>query len=351
MTLRNFALIVVLAGSAVFQSSNAGTVPFPTDGDLFMGFRSTTASNEYLWDIGQYTQFYGKPVGFHLSLLNIQADLTSVFGSSWASDINVQWGSAGTLDAASSVFASKAEPSIGMFAQPWPRQSTSSQNITGSNIDSMVFGDFAGQMASPNNPNAVIHSATNAESWVSWNNGSNSPGGSFGTWVPTVEAPQAAGGGSGIVNTRLDLFRIDPDNTGTNPPSTYMGTLSMDSAGNVNFDVNPPLPVVSMTVTDGSASKGPPVDTGTINIARTGAKTSSLLVLYTVGGTAKNGKDYVKLTGKATIKARQASVNVVITPITDNRHSPDKTVILTLTASTAYTIGSPNTGTVVIHDP
>jgi hypothetical protein len=52
MTLRNFALIA-LVDLAV--SSNAETVPFPADGDLFMGFRSTTASNEYLWDIGQYT--------------------------------------------------------------------------------------------------------------------------------------------------------------------------------------------------------------------------------------------------------------------------------------------------------
>ncbi len=40
-------------------------VPFPTDGDVFMGFRSSTATNEYLWDIGQYTQFDGKPVGYH----------------------------------------------------------------------------------------------------------------------------------------------------------------------------------------------------------------------------------------------------------------------------------------------
>ncbi len=175
--------------------------------------------------------------------------------------------------------------------------------------------------------------------WQLWNMGTDRRG-AAGSWWGQWDRKHPA-----------RSFPIDPDNTGTNPPSTYMGTLSIDSAGNVNFDVNPPLPVVSMTVTDGSASKGPPVDTGTINIARTGAKTSALLVLYSIGGTAKNGRDYVKLTGKATIKARQASVNVVITPITDNRHSPDKTVILTLTASTAYTIGSPNTGTVVIHDP
>ncbi len=141
------------------------------------------------------------------SLFNIQADLITVFGANWATDINVQWGSAGTLDAASTVFASEAEPSVGDFALPWPRQSTSSQNITGSNIDTMAFGDFAGQDATPNNPSAVIHSATSSDSWASFNNGPNSPGGSFGTWVPTIEAPQTPGSGSGIVNTRLDFFR------------------------------------------------------------------------------------------------------------------------------------------------
>src|SRR5213076_1239454 len=116
---------------------------------------STAATNEYLWDIGQYTQFDGQPVGTHLTVGNIQADLTAVFGASWSTDINVQWGSAGTLDSASKVFASKAEPSVGVFASPWTRQSTSSQSNTGSAIDTMAFGDYAGQNATANNPTAV----------------------------------------------------------------------------------------------------------------------------------------------------------------------------------------------------
>ena len=160
-------------------------------------------------------------MGYHVTLANIQADLTTVFGSSWATDINVQWGSAGTLDASSILFASKAEPSVGVFAQPWTLQSTSSQNVTGSYIDTMAFGDFAGQNATANNPNAVIHSTTGL-SWASFNNGANSPGGSFWTWVPTSSTANSVE--ALIATTKLDLFHIDPDNTGTNPPSTYMGT-------------------------------------------------------------------------------------------------------------------------------
>ena len=100
----------------------------------------------------------------------------------------------------------------------------------------MTFGDFAGQEATPNNPDAVIHSTTGL-SWTSYQNGPNSPGGSFQTWVPTIEAPITVPSGTGIVGTRLDLFRIDPDNTGTNPPGAYIGTVTIDTLGNVMFAV------------------------------------------------------------------------------------------------------------------
>ncbi len=252
-----FTFALALAGSLPLQSATAGTVPFPTDGDVFMGFHSSTATNEYLWDLGQYTQFDGKPIGT-ISCCSTSRRTWSLSLVPAGRRTSTSSGAAlGTLDASSIVFASKAEPSVGVFAQPWNRQSTSSQNITGSNIDSMSFGDFAGQTASPNNPNAVIHSASSSNSWASWNNGSNSPGGSFGTWVPTVEAPQTPGSGTGITASRLDFFHIDPDNGGTNPPSQYIGSFSIDTGGEVTFDVfNPnstptptPTPTVSPTPT------------------------------------------------------------------------------------------------------
>ena|GEM_PF-1717365 len=327
------------------QSSPDATVPFPQDGDLFIGFHGT-AANEYLVDLGSYTQFDNKAVGFHLAIGNYAADLTAVFGSGWATDPNVQWGVAGTLDATSTVFATKAESTVGTFAIPWTRQSTSSQNVTGSTIDTMVFGDYAGQESTPNNPRGVIHPTTGL-SWASYNNGANSPGASFNTWVPTVEAPVFPGG-SGIPTTRLDLFKMLPDNTGTNPPGTYMGSFDIDSAGNVSFDVFAPLPVITVSVPDPNASENP-LDTGTIRFKRNTAGTTDLTVFYAISGTAQNNRDYKRLRGTVVIRASRTFANVVITPIDDTRPEPDETVILTVSPDATYTVGTPNSGTVTIH--
>jgi Calx-beta domain len=109
------------------------------------------------------------------------------------------------------------------------------------------------------------------------------------------------------------------------------------------------LPTVTLTVIDGSASEVPATDTGKVQIARTGATTSALTVFYKVTGTAKNGKDYRKLAGKAIIKTGASSVSVLVRPIDDTIPEPDETVIFTLSPNASYTIGSPSIGTVVIH--
>ena len=109
------------------------------------------------------------------------------------------------------------------------------------------------------------------------------------------------------------------------------------------------LPTVTLKITDGSASEVPATDKGKMQIARTGATTSALTVYYTIGGTARNGKDYKKLRGQAIIKSGKSSANVVIQAIDDTIAEPDETVIFTLSPNANYTIGSPNNGTIVIH--
>jgi Calx-beta domain len=109
------------------------------------------------------------------------------------------------------------------------------------------------------------------------------------------------------------------------------------------------LPIVTLRITDGSASEVPATDTGKMQVARTGATTSALTVYYTIGGTARNGRDYKKLRGQAIIKSGKRSANVVIQAIDDTIAEPDETAIFTLSPNANYTIGSPNSGTVVIH--
>ena len=139
----------------------------------------------------------------------------------------------------------------------------------------------------------------------------------------------------------------------TNNAADYLITTGaavfMNNAG-ASFTVNgASLPVVSITVPDGSASEVPSTDVGKVRISRTGATTADLTVLYSVGGTATNGTDYQRLRGRAVIRAGSGLVNIQVRAIDDTIPEPDETVILTLSPNAAYTIGSPNTGTVTIH--
>lgn len=139
----------------------------------------------------------------------------------------------------------------------------------------------------------------------------------------------------------------------TNNAADYLVTAGaavfMNNAG-ASFTVNgASLPVVSMTTLDGSASEVPSSDAGRIRINRTGATTADLTVLYSVGGTATNGTDYQRLRGRAVIRAGSGSANIQVRAIDDATVEPDETVILTLSPNAAYTIGSPNSGTVTIH--
>ena len=109
------------------------------------------------------------------------------------------------------------------------------------------------------------------------------------------------------------------------------------------------LPTVTLKTIDGSASEVPSTDKGKLQIARTGATTSALTVYYTIGGTAKNGKDYKRLRGQAILQSGKASVVVVVQAIDDTIPELDETVIFALSANPSYTVGSPSTGTVVIH--
>ncbi|MBA3963929.1 MAG: autotransporter-associated beta strand repeat-containing protein [Chthoniobacterales bacterium] len=108
-------------------------------------------------------------------------------------------------------------------------------------------------------------------------------------------------------------------------------------------------PTVTLRVTDRDASETPPHSTASVRITRTGETANPLTVSYTVGGTATNGQDYRSLRGQSTIKSGQSAANILIQPIDDAIPESDETVILTLSPAANYTIGSPNSGTVIIH--
>jgi len=160
-----------------------------------------------------------------------------------------------------------------------------------------------------------------------WGNGSNNPDGGNEWAVPAAGA-----------TVNLNFFTTDSGGGGTQNPNEVYAQFTVGGA-----------PTVTLRATDTSASEVPSTDTGKIQITRTGSTTSSLAVLYTVSGTATNGRDFRRLKGQAIIKSGARATNVAIQPIDDAIPESDETVTLTLLPSSSYTIGSPNTGTITIH--
>ena len=74
------------------------------------------------------------------------------------------------------------------------------------------------------------------------------------------------------------------------------------------------------------------------------------ILTYTVGGTATPDIDYTALPGNVTIPAGASSVNVVVSALENQTAQLDKTVILTLSSSPSYYVGSPNQADVAIFD-
>src|SRR5204862_4144213 len=70
----------------------------------------------------------------------------------------------------------------------------------------------------------------------------------------------------------------------------------------------------------------------------------------TVSGSATADVDYAALSGTVIIAVGTTSTNVVVEPLVDDLLECDETVILTLAADAAYSIGTPASATVTIAD-
>ena len=110
----------------------------------------------------------------------------------------------------------------------------------------------------------------------------------------------------------------------------------------------PGLPTVTVVATDANAAEAATPDTGTFTVSRTGSTAAALTVNYTVGGTATNGTDYTTIPTSVVIPAGSASATITVTPIDDAVSEGDETVVVTLSSSASYNVGSPSAATVTI---
>jgi len=107
------------------------------------------------------------------------------------------------------------------------------------------------------------------------------------------------------------------------------------------------LPTVSIVATDNIATEAGPT-TGTFTVSRTGSTAAALTVYYGVTGTSTGGVDRNALSGNLSIPAGSSSRTIIITPINDALVEGDETVVVTLSANVAYTVGTPSNATITI---
>lgn len=131
-------------------------------------------------------------------------------------------------------------------------------------------------------------------------------------------------------------------------PNATVYTIGAQSSATVTIADSPA--VVTVTATDANASETGP-DNGVFTLTRSGGDTTaSLPVSFTLTGTAANGTDYTSIAAPVTLAANQTSATVTLTPIADALVEGSETAILTISASTAYSVGASAAATVTIAD-
>jgi Ca2+-binding RTX toxin-like protein len=131
-------------------------------------------------------------------------------------------------------------------------------------------------------------------------------------------------------------------------PSAATGTITNDDA-DVSLAVSP-----SSVDEDGATNL-------VYTFTRTGDTTGTLVVNFTIGGTATFGaspNDYTQTgattfappNGTVTFAAGSSTAAITVNPETDTTSEPDETVVLTLAAGADYNVGAPSVATGTINN-
>jgi xanthine/CO dehydrogenase XdhC/CoxF family maturation factor len=149
----------------------------------------------------------------------------------------------------------------------------------------------------------------------------------------------------------LDDPEVEPDETVTvtlvADAAYEVGAPASGTVTLVSDDVGGGLPVVSIAVSDATATEAGPTS-GSFTVSRTGDSSAALTVNYGTGGTANSGGDYAALSGSVTLAAGATSASISVDPVDDTEVEADETVEVSLSADAAYEVGSPSNGTVTI---
>ena len=160
-----------------------------------------------------------------------------------------------------------------------------------------------------------------------------------------------------------DTFTVRLDSTTVGTKSGEVSFVTTDPDENpFHFAItgtvgSSAVPEVTVTVAPLAVGEDGPTNL-VYTFTRSAAASSPVTVSFGVGGTATYGTDYAQTgavsftagSGTVTIAADQTTAAVTVDPATDTTVEADETVILTVTAGTGYTVGTPASGTGTIQN-
>jgi len=164
----------------------------------------------------------------------------------------------------------------------------------------------------------------------------------------TVRQPSGDPGGS-VNHCRIwEVFaRRGLGASARDTDDTATGSVIEDFTVGPECPAPPPPPSITVTASPSTATEAGPT-TAVFHLARSGGTTEALTVYVGTSGSATSGLDYAVLPTSVTFPAGAPTVNVPVTPIDDSLVENNETVVLTLTGSLGYQVGSPASATVTI---
>lgn len=278
----NLARAALVAAAALAAPSAFATTVTLTDqssGDLFLGFRQSGQSNDLEVDIGSIAKYtptalggtwngitfnigFGVIPGTSTPVTNLSADLSAVFGGSWATNTGdqtgVRWAVVGNQSLSTSplttnpgkntVFLTQAETTLGQQSTAPASNAVNFSAASGGvkNIEGSL--GYSGRQSTVNSSVALSESsaASNTNGWNTQIGGITS-GSGFGSGLAIEQA--LSGSLAGPVGSELDLYLIS--NTGTGGISNagqYLGSFSLDSSGDLTYSNVNAVPEPGSTV-------------------------------------------------------------------------------------------------------
>ena len=230
--------LLTLAGLALSGSPAQAALVYSA-GDLFLGFRGTGDSSDYLVNIGNVSQFASLSPGSTVSVNtggSISGDLSTAFSAGWFSRTDVFWSITGTTydgtsNLVSTLYATRARSNASVQSTPWTGRSNSGQIESVSLLQSLA-GKYVRDGTAAGTSKATFQDSTANNSYAK---------------LTSASSDFAIGGSvEGKPSAVLDFYRIDPVDS---QPASYLGYFTIDGSGAVTFTAVPePSTVVLLGV-------------------------------------------------------------------------------------------------------